>query len=159
MTLLNMQQARDNLLDNTLYRHVHYAGRSLMTLGRLQAQYFNLLYHNRGYMIDNEWAYRIIWPHINPLEVRLSNRLPMLVDALQMKLPGLIHLVWGRGRYIPEGSGITIERRATPRKIFLYAKPASPGTPVAPPLKGNESTLPAQTKVVCLKLQGEDPAS
>lgn len=104
------------------FRKVCYLGR-VTSLGKLEAAYFDLLVSNRGYLIENEWTYRLLWPDEDRLALREGKRLDMLVLTLKKKMPGIIGNVYGRGRYIPHDSGILIRRGGTAREVFLYVRP------------------------------------
>jgi hypothetical protein len=116
-------------------RRASYAGRPVR-LGRLEAAYLDLLWRNRGYLIDNEWAYRALWPELNRLDLIDGNRLSMLASTINKKLPRIIETRYGLGRYIPNGSGITMQRTGA-REVVLFVKPALQGTPVEEPMTLN----------------------
>ena len=124
MLIEDLKRTRDPL------RLITYNGER-RKLGYLEANYFDLLWRNRGKIIMNEWAYDLIWPHIRRDDLIDGNRFGMLVKTLRDKAPGLINTVHGRGRYIPEGSGINIQR-VQGAHDYISVK-VGRGFPIAPP--------------------------
>lgn len=110
---------------------VGYAG-CLVRLSRLEAAVFDLLWMNRGRVVDNEWVFRLVWPDVDRLDMLRNKRYDVVLGAIKDKMPGLIHTVRGEGRFIPAGSGILIQRAAHDPRLLLVRPPA-PGTPVEPP--------------------------